>query len=131
MKTIRTLTPEEHTAIQAAAWQHGRNFKAAIYRAWYSGNYCTECLGDYSGTLQRMRNSTDGHNILESLRAVDFVATPAIAFIMGGNAARGEGPRSNPFGPATLAKKWREGYTAARDSALLNGEATPRSIPSI
>jgi hypothetical protein len=109
MKTIRCLTPEEFKAIQAAAYLHGRNFKSAIYRAWYSGAYNREMLGDYSGTLQRMRNTADGQDLLESLRTKDFVANKATAYLMGRNAARGEGG-GNPFGVHTLAEAWRKGY---------------------
>jgi hypothetical protein len=117
MKT-RNLLPEEHEAIQAAAWLHGRNFKSAIYRAWYSGNYSREMLSDYSGELQRMRNSVDGYALLESLRASDFVASKAVAYIMGENAAKGWGQR-NPFGVKALSDAWRKGYASIRNSQAI------------
>ena len=109
MKTIRTLTPKEHEAIQCAAFLHGRNFKSAIRQAWYDGGYRRQWLEEHSGTLQRMRNSADGHDLLDSLRARDFVANKAVAYLMGKNTAL-SGVGNNPFGVATLAKAWRKGY---------------------
>ena len=111
MKTLRCLTPEEFTAVQHAAFMHGRNFKTAIRTAWVTGGYRREMIEDYSGTLQRMRNSADGHALLDSLRTVDFVPNKATAYLMGKNAVREGG--SNPFGVATLAKQWRNGYADA------------------
>ena len=127
MKT-RSLTPEEFKAIQAAAWLHGRTFKMVIRNCWHSGAYRSASLGEYEGTLQRMRNSPDGFDVLSSLRTKDFCASLTVARIMGATAAREGG--QNPFGLATHAKAWREGYTVARDAALMSG-ATPRSIPQI
>lgn len=116
MKTpIRTLTPEEFPAIMAAAWLHGRKFKSVILECWQTGGYRKNMLEDHDGTLQRMRNSPDGHAVLESLRTRDFVASPTVAFLMGANCARGEGP-ANPFGVAALADAWRRGYASVKNA---------------
>ena len=57
-----------------------------------------------------MRNSDQGHDVLESLRLKDYVASPAVAYIMGVNAANKTGPGKNPFGVESLAKAWRKGF---------------------
>ena len=35
----------------------GRGYKAAIRNAWYNGNYDGECLSQWDGALQNIRNT--------------------------------------------------------------------------
>lgn len=58
------LTFEETNALTAAVKIHGRKAKSAIRQAWYNGNYDSQCLGEYSSTLQNLRNRDGGTDAL-------------------------------------------------------------------
>lgn len=124
-----TLSPEESRALseamQAAGCMHGRNFKTAIHRAWYSGNYSRECLEQHSGVLQRLRNSGVGREWLEAQRCREWVPTKGVAYLMGRDCARGVPtvPDSNPFGVAVLSAAWRKGYADHAPARTLAGIA--------
>ncbi len=51
MKTIEAIE-----VLRIVKSKLGRNYKSAISRAWFSGDYETEGLGDYSSALQNIRN---------------------------------------------------------------------------
>jgi hypothetical protein len=42
--------------LRAVKNQLGRNYKSAISRAWFNGNYEAEGLGNHSSALQNIRN---------------------------------------------------------------------------
>lgn len=60
--TIATLQRRQvaSRALDEIAVKLGRNYKAAIRRAWESGNYYRDGLNDYKTTLQSARNASWG-----------------------------------------------------------------------
>jgi len=61
------FTAMVHNACRVAKLHHGRNWRSNVRNAWMTGNYEAECLGEFAGILQSLRN--DG---LGSLRALKF-----------------------------------------------------------
>ena len=73
MRATLPVPDEVKPALFAAVAMHGiRGAKDAIRSAWCNGGYSRQGLSDYSGTLQRWRNSEHGHTQLENLRISDY-----------------------------------------------------------
>ena len=78
MKTLPAVPAEVIPAIRAAVELHGiRGAKDAIRSAWCNGGYYRQGLSNFSGTLQRWRNSEHGHEQLEALRISEFAVSKA------------------------------------------------------
>jgi hypothetical protein len=61
------IPTEAKTALCMWHRSHGVEWKEELYHAWITGNYGTFAHDNVSSTLQRLRNSPNGHEVIENL----------------------------------------------------------------
>tara|TARA_B110000008_G_scaffold95306_1_gene97812 strand:- start:1385 stop:1840 length:456 start_codon:yes stop_codon:yes gene_type:complete len=59
------LTPKIRKAFLGAHLIHGRNAKSKIRECWMYGSYGSNCLEEFAATLQVVRNSEGGRELLD------------------------------------------------------------------